>query len=110
MSARSHGLRRAAFWRALGFPNLVLARAARQRNLSRKHEEKARAQAEDKSGPACVPEQLPRGYVAQKIANCTIRAAPSVMRGTPWRGKRLRGQGNRLEGVAVVLKLGKRGA
>jgi hypothetical protein len=27
MRARSHGLRRAQFWRALGFPNLVLARA-----------------------------------------------------------------------------------
>jgi len=50
MRQRWHGLHRAAFWRALGFPNLVLARAARRRNLARKREEKARAQAEVKSG------------------------------------------------------------
>jgi len=33
MRQRACGLRRAAFWRALGFPNLVLARAARQRKV-----------------------------------------------------------------------------
>jgi hypothetical protein len=50
MRQRWHGLHRAAFWRALGFPNLVLARAARQRNLARRREQKARADAETKAG------------------------------------------------------------
>jgi hypothetical protein len=48
--ARSHGLRRAKFWRALGFPNLVLAPAARQRSLARKREEEARLQAQKRAG------------------------------------------------------------
>ena len=38
MRARSHGLRRARFWRALGFPNLALAREARARNCARRRE------------------------------------------------------------------------
>ena len=38
MRARSHGLRRAAFWRAQGFPNLVLVREARARNCGRRWE------------------------------------------------------------------------
>jgi hypothetical protein len=48
MRQRWHGLHRAAFWRALGFPNLVLARAARERNLARQ-QQKARAEAEAKA-------------------------------------------------------------
>ena len=38
MRARSHGLRRAQFWRALDFPNLVLAREARGRNCAQRRE------------------------------------------------------------------------
>ena len=33
--ARSHGLRRAAFWRALGWPNLKLATEARLRKQAK---------------------------------------------------------------------------
>jgi hypothetical protein len=40
MRARSHGLRRAEFWRALGFPNIELANAARRLNAARRREEK----------------------------------------------------------------------
>jgi hypothetical protein len=43
MRARSHGLRRAAFWRALGFPNLVLARARRAELRAQRKLEKAKA-------------------------------------------------------------------
>jgi hypothetical protein len=50
MRAKLGGLRRAAFWRSLGFPNLARARAARQRNLARKREEKARLQAQKRAG------------------------------------------------------------
>jgi hypothetical protein len=49
MRQRWHGLHRAACWRALGFPHLVLARSARQRNLARRREQKARAEAEAKA-------------------------------------------------------------
>jgi hypothetical protein len=50
MRARGGGLARARFWRQLGFPNLVRARAAHAANLTRKREQKARAEAEAKSG------------------------------------------------------------
>jgi hypothetical protein len=50
MRARLQGLHRAAFWRSLGFPNLVLARAARQRNLARRREQEARLQAQKRAG------------------------------------------------------------
>ena len=50
MRQRWHGLHRAAFWRALGFPNLVLARAARQRNLACQRLEKAYSQAQRRAG------------------------------------------------------------
>ena len=50
MRARSHGLQRAPFWRALGFPNLGLARAARQRNLARQRGEKAHLQVQKRAG------------------------------------------------------------
>ena len=50
MRARSHGLRRAAFWRALGFPNLVLARAVRQRNLALSVRKKAYLQGKKRAG------------------------------------------------------------
>jgi hypothetical protein len=50
MRQRWHSLHRAAFWRALGFPNLVRARAVRQRNLDRRREQKARARAEARAG------------------------------------------------------------
>lgn len=36
-----HGQGRAAFWRELGFPNLVLAHAARRRNAAARREAKA---------------------------------------------------------------------
>jgi hypothetical protein len=39
--ARSHGLRRARFWRAQGFPNLVLAREAKKRYAARRKQEVA---------------------------------------------------------------------
>ena len=42
---RLAGLRRAAFWRELGFPNLKLANAARRLNAARRREDKARLRA-----------------------------------------------------------------
>ena len=44
MRARSHGLRRAAFWRAQGFPNLVLARARRAEIRAEQKLEKAKGE------------------------------------------------------------------
>ena len=51
--ARYRGRLRAAFWRALGFPNLVLARAAkaakRQRAQARAVEEQSRREAQKRA-------------------------------------------------------------
>ena len=49
MRARLGGLKRAAFWRALGFPNMALARAAAARNREARKLEKARLEAEAKA-------------------------------------------------------------
>jgi len=48
------GLHRAAYWRALGFPNLALARAARARNLAGKRMEEAKADAMWRSGATAL--------------------------------------------------------
>ena len=53
--SRGAGLKRAAFWRKLGFPNLVLARAARAKKRAL-----ARAAAAD-VGPYDLPGR-PRGF------------------------------------------------
>lgn len=47
---RLAGLRRAAFWKALGNPNLVLARAKHSENARLRREAKALVELERKSG------------------------------------------------------------
>jgi hypothetical protein len=47
MRARGGGLTRARFWRAQGFPNLVLAREAKNRYAERRKEEAAKLKAQN---------------------------------------------------------------
>jgi hypothetical protein len=46
MRARGGGLARARFWRAQGFPNLVLAREAKKRYAQRRKHEAAKLKAQ----------------------------------------------------------------